>query len=505
MQRIAISGGAPVVITEVSGVDYLGASWASDGTILFGGIGGTGIYRVPATGGTPELVFPAEEGKIVYGPQLLPDGESLLFSETSNIGVELWDEAQIVVQSLRTGERTVVWQGRSDARYVPTGHLVFALGNGLLGVAFDADSLSVTGGAVPLAQGVRRAGLNGGADYGVSNDGTLVYLEGTGGSLARTLALVGRGGQAEFLDVPPRPYLSPRLSPDGRRLAVQTDETDGSSQIWTYDLSGETAIQRLTLEGNNYRPTWTPDGQRIAFASDRGGATSIYWQAADGSGLAERLTTAEEGTYHWPDSWSPDGNTLAFRLESNEAGGRPNTTANEMDIWAVSLDGGRPAEPEPIRATPQMQDLGAAFSPDGRWLAYASGTSAGLQFEIFVEPFPPTGERRLVSRDLGMIPLWSRNGRELFYRTVNQTGAAPQTLRKIDVTTDPSFTFATEETVAIGTFMSTGYYRSFDVTPDGERFLVVLPAERTEVDTPQPRFIVVQNWFEELRRLVPTN
>jgi Tol biopolymer transport system component len=350
-----------------------------------------------------------------------------------------------------------------------------------------------------MVEGVRAGWV---PQYAVSDSGTLVSVPGGVARSERTLALVDRNGAVKRLNVPPKQYLSPRLSPDGRRLAVQTDGPDGN-QIWTYDLSGETAIQRLTLESNNYRPTWAPDGDRISFASDRDGTMSIYWQAADGSGLAERLTTAEEGTYHWPDSWSPDGKTLAFRMEYNSAGIQ-NSGLNEMDIWTVPLDGGVPGEPEVFSArTYPFNEAGPAFSPDGRWLAYAGGDALTLDFEIYVEPFPQTGERRLVSRARGMMPLWSRDGQELFYRTVNQSGSDPQTLRKIQVSTTPAFTFTSEETVPIGEFMSFGYYRSFDVTPDGERFLVVLPPEQTNSDATQLQINIVQNWFEELKERVP--
>jgi serine/threonine-protein kinase len=495
--KVPVAGGTPVPISVASNA-LLGTSWGADGTIW--SAHADGIRRVSENGGDSELVI-ASEGVRFADPQLLPGGDWVLFT-AGRPGT--WDAAQIVAQSLGTGERKVLWEGGRAARYVETGHLVYAQGNSLFALLMDLESMTVSGGPVPLVEGVQgTVGSGHGANFGVSRRGTLVYLEDTGAAEAsRTLALVDRSGRTTILDVPLKSYLSPRLSPDGRRVAVQTDEVDGGSQIWTYDLSGATAMQRLTIDGNNSRPLWTPDGQRIAFASDRDGTTCIYWQAADGSGRAERLTTAPEGTYHFPDAWS--GTTLIFRQESND-GGAPNNVANQMDIWMVSLDGGTPGEPQVFRAAPPTQFMGGAVSPDGRWMAYASGLSADLQYQIYVEPFPATGERRLVSRELGIMPLWSRNGRELFYRTINQTGTAPQTLKKINVSTDPSFTFTSEEAVPIGRFMEFGYYRSFDVTPDGERFLVVLPPEQSELAPVEPRVDIVVNWFEELKRLAPAD
>ena len=295
-----------------------GVSWGSEDTIVYGQP--EGIMRVSANGGTPELVVPTEAPEQVHGPQMLPGGEWVLFTLTSASGPTRWDEAQILVQSLESGERKILWEGGSDVRYVPTGHLVYALEDVLFALPFDLASLEVSGGPVPVVEGVRRVRLpraqTATANYGFSDRGTLIYIPGAATALQmRVLALVDRNGLMERLNAPPKQYLSPRLSPDGQTLVVQSVE-NSENVIWVYDLTGDTAIQQLTFEGNNHRPVWTPDGQRITFSSDRDGTMSLYWMPADGSGVAERLTTAEEGTSHWMGSWSPDGELLVF----NEAG-----------------------------------------------------------------------------------------------------------------------------------------------------------------------------------------
>ena len=493
LKRIATSGGAPLVIAA-TGFPY-GGSWGPDDTILLGQT--DGILRVSADGGTPALVIPAEAGEQMDGPQLLPDGESVLFSVTASTGPMRWDEAQIVVQSLATGERTVVWEGGSAARYVPTGHLVYALRDGLYAIAFDLDSLTVSGGPVPMVADVQRAfgraniGFwTGTANFGVSAQGSLVYVSGTAGSGDRTLALVGRDGVVAPLGVPPAQYLSPRLSPDGETLVVQSVEAEGNV-LWTYDLSGDTQIQQLTFEGDNHRPVWTPDGQRITFASDREGPMSLYWVPADGSEPPERLTTAEAGTSHWAQSWSPDGQTLLFNVQRE--------LFTDWDIWSLSVTG---RETQRLYDTPGTIYTGAELSPDGQWLAYGAGPSAAV-VDVYVEPFPPTGARRRISQEGGLWPLWSRAGDRLFYRPTTAAGA---TLRSVDIVTQPAFAFSNEQTLPIEGFTVVGFYRGYDLTPDGERLVMVFPVDRTDGgEGARPQIIIVQNWFQELRRLVPTN
>ena len=487
-----MSGGVPVTLSDAE--RPFGVSWDSDDTILYGQ--SDGIMRVSANGGTPELVVPTEVPEQVDSPQMLPGGEWVLFTLTSASGAGRWDEAQIVVQSLESGERKIVWEGDSDARYVPTGHLVYALKDVLFALPFDLASLEVSGGPVPVVEEVQRATNPGGntasANYGFSDRGTLIYIPGTAAmGQMLVLALVDRNGLVDRLNVPPKEYLSPRLSPDGKTLVVQSVEASGNV-LWLYDLTGDTAIQQLTFEGNNSRPVWTPDSQRITFSSDRDGTMSLYWMPADGSGVPERLTTAEEGLSHLAWSWSPDGELLVFNVLR---GGQ-----TDSDIWKLSVDDGKT---QSLYDAPGTRYLGPEFSPNGEWLAYGSGPG-GPDIDIYVEPFPPTGARHRISQDGGYYPLWSPEGNELFYRPDAGTGV--RELRSVDVVTRPTFGFSNQQTLPIQGFNVVLGYRDYDMSPDGERLLMIFPADRPDGGEPvRPQINIVLNWFEELKRLVPTN
>ena len=493
--RMAISGGAPIVIA--SGLDApLGASWGTDNTILFGQP--KGIMRVSADGGTPELVIPAEEGERVDGPQLLPDGDSVLFSVTTAVGLDRWDQSQIVVQSLATAERTLVWQGGSDARYVPTGHLVYALEDGLFAVAFDVDRLEVSGGPVSMIDGVVRAvaGTQNSAtsNYGVSDQGTLVHVE-TGGigfaggpttSALRTLVWVDREGREEPLGAAPRPYSYPRLSPDGTRVAV--DSRDPESEIWVWDIARET-LTRLTFDpGFDRFPLWSPDGRRIAFSSQRDGSRgNLFWQAADGTGQAERLADERDSNSQvFPTSFSPDGTRLLVY-------GDPNNS-QEDDIGIVSLE----AE---VGVSPLVQttfdERNAEVSPGGRWLAYESAESG--QLEIYVRPFPDVDAgRSQVSTGGGMQPLWARDGRELFYRV-------GEAVMVVSIQAGSEFAAGSPALVFEEPYLVGPGGRAYDIAPDGRRFLMLKEEASGDSLGVQPdRLVVVENWFEELRQRVPT-
>jgi serine/threonine-protein kinase len=479
IKRIALRGGAPVVIAKVA-TNPFGMSWNTDDTILFAQP--EGILRVPATGGTPDLVIRSGEGEFFYGPQLLPDGESVLMSVADGSGTDRWDAARIVVQSLSSTERRVLIEGGSDARYLPTGHLIYALGDGLFAAAFDADRLTVIGRAVPLVQGVMRANATASANYGVSANGTLAYT--VGSAAARTLVWVDRRGREEPINIPSRAYVYAQLSPDGKLVAL--DSRDDENDIWIWDLARET-LQRLTFDpGLNRFPLWAPDGRHLAFSRQIEGTEEIYWQAADGSGTAVPLTMGSKVAMV-PDDFSPDGARLLYH-----------SSPPVEDIWMISVDG-PPTSGMPLLDGP-ANERGETVSPDGRWLAYESDESG--QWEIYVRPFPgvDTG-RRQISTDGGTRPRWSRDGRELFYFVARADAGA---LMAVAVERGSNFAFGRPEMLFQGNYPAQNSGRQlYDLSLDGQRFLMIRNA--AEAGSAPPHIVVVENWTEELKRLVPTN
>ena len=313
LQRVSILGGPPVELAEVP-QPAVGGSWGTDDQIIFGTVGG-GLLRVSGGGGEPETLttLDTEQGENGHlWPSIIPGREAVVF--VISTGPPL-TTGQLAVLDLNTGDVTRLGLAGVSPHYVSTGHLVYAAEDGSVrAVPFDASSLAVTGNPVPLVEGVAVKG-SGGANFSISDNGRLVYVPGAvaGGAGSFVLALIDRDGSAEPLDVPPQTYLGPRLSPDGTRLAVEVGGEDGSA-IFVYDMSGNTALRRLTQtsEGSNRFPLWTPDGERVTFVSERDGLRGIYWQSADGTDVAEALFLADEDVSLLPTGWSPDGRTLAF-------------------------------------------------------------------------------------------------------------------------------------------------------------------------------------------------
>ena len=395
---------------------------------------------------------------------------------------------QIVVQSLSTGEREILIEGGADPRYLPTGHLLYMLGDGLFAVRFDLDDLTVSGGAVPLLQGVQRANIDGAANYGVSDDGTLIYVSGgvaTGGS--RTLVWVDRDGRQEPINVPRRFYQYAQLSPDGTRVALS--DADEELDTWIWDLERET-LQRLTFDPEaNYAPVWSPDGQRVAFSQDVNEIQEIFWQAADGAGIAEQLTEGS-ATNMRPTDLTPDGTTLLYMSA---------VQGEQSDIWIVPVEGPATAG-TPLLAT-SADERSPSVSPDGQWLAYQSNESS--RYEIYVRPFPDVNTQRVqVSTGGGESPVWSRDGTELFYY-VDGPSATPDAVMAVSVEPGPVFTPGVPEMLFQGSYPDPGPNGSFfDVSSDGQQFLMISTEEASN-DSERPRIIIVQNWFEELNRLAP--
>ncbi len=479
LKKIAVSGGGAVILCAAT--NPFGASWTPDNTILFGQR--AGIMRVSANGGTPALIIQAGESEQMYGPQLLPDGASVLFSVTREMGPSRWDQAQVVAQSLSSGKRSVVVQGGSDARYLPTGHVLYALGDGLYGVAFDADRLKVTGGAAPLVQGVQRpVGVNAaGSNYAVSEQGTVVYLT-RGSSSLRSLVWMNRNGAAAgpISSMPPGTYQDPRVSPDGGRVLV-TQEDD----IWIYDVATGRS-SRLTRDGSSLMGVWDPTGSQIAYSSARKGNLEAWVEPSDGSGPPRQLTNLG-GQVH-VDSWSPDGRTLTIHHHPPDG---------PVSIFMLPMD---TPDPKPrVFLKGDFNAEGASLSRDGRYVAYQADATG--QREIYIRPYSNPGGQVTVSVGGGREPVWANNG-DLFYRSL--TG---ERMFAVSVTTKPAL--KVERPVEL---FQRPYYISptgsprpqYDVSPDGQRFLLLASVSGTNASAARPRMVVVQNWFDELKRLVPT-
>jgi Tol biopolymer transport system component len=325
-------------------------------------------------------------------------------------------------------------------------------------------------------EGVLQSGFSGSAQYSVSATGSLAYVSGGVQSAQCSLVWVGLNAAEQLVAAPAHAYVNPRLSPDGRRIAMVITESE--SQIWQYDLTRET-LTRLTFEGDvNTTPLWTPDGKRIAFNSNKEGPLNIFWQLADGSGGLERLTTGEYPQA--PSSWSPDGQLLAF-IEVNPTTG--------VDIWVLRLSD---RKAQPFLRTP-FNETTPRFSPDSHWLAYISDESG--RFEVYVQPYPGPGGKWQISTEGGTEPIWNPNGRELFYRSSDKIMA-------VEITTQPSFSAGKSKAVVEGPYLPTpATLSNYDVSPDGQRFLMLKPSESAEAAPTQIN--VVLNWFEELKQKVP--
>ncbi|MBI4474811.1 MAG: serine/threonine-protein kinase [Acidobacteria bacterium] len=469
IKKVALSGGVPVTVCDAQRA-LVGASWAGD-TIIFSSDINTGLMQVSAAGGEPKvLTRPArDKGEVGhFWPHVLPGGKSIAFSVISEEGLH------IAVLSLATGQWRRLIAGRQP-RYLSTGHLLFAQADSLFAVPFDINRLELTGAPVPLIENLSNGVLFGEpiVYFTVSINGSLAYVPNA--ISKEQLVWVDRVGKITAVrDEPAFEYIYPRLSPDGRSLAVGSN----SAQIWIYDLERGTR-SRLTRGGANYLPTWTPDGKRIAFASWVGGTSEILWRASDLSDQQAPVFVREHREYPaGPFAWSSDGRSLVF-LEEN-----PTSLA---DIKVMSVNG----TSSEIIATP-AEDKNAHLSPDSRWIAYSSNEIG--QFEVYVRPFGRAGGAITVSTNGGDDPLWSPKGDELFYIEGNN-------LMSVPVRIQPTFTIGIPRKLMEWKFPS-GYCcgRNYDITPDGQRFITSAPVE---AQAGRVQINVVLNWFEELQRRVP--
>ena len=476
IKKVSITGAAPVTLASTE--RPWSASWPSNDAIILGN--GTRkenrgiVLRLPATGGEPEVLVPPEREKSFFGSQILPGGEYVLLTVRTT---GPWVNAQIVAHHSKTGEQQVLIEGGTDARYVPTGHLVYAVEGTLLAVPFDRTRLEVTGGAVPVVEDLFTVfGIAGAAPFAFADNGTFAYVSESFAGEKKSLVWVDREGNGTPFGDRGRAYQRPRLSPDGKKIAFMVG-LSGSDDSWTYDIERE-VLTRFTFEGG-VRPIWTPEGDRIVFTSNRHGFFDIFWKPLDGPGELAQLT---EGAYRVPASFSPNGDVLVFRQQGSAG----------WDIGMLRLDE-RNTEATML-LDESFNELQPAVSPDGRWLAYTSDESG--RFEVFVQSFPELRGKKQVSSGGGREPVWKRDGTELFYREGDKMMSVATTLAPDLFLGRPELLF--ESSYSNSPF---GSATNYDIAEDG-RFLMV-QSEDDEAEEPM-RINVVLNWFEELKARVPT-
>jgi serine/threonine-protein kinase len=461
LKKVSLAGGPPLTIVDAT--QLRGATWTEDDFIVFSRSPERALLKVSASGGTPESISTTDRGGDGHQwPEALPGGRAVIFTEmvfgTQNVGIS--------ALSLETGEIKPLRQGATHARYVDTGHLLYGtLEGSLLAVPFDPTRLEITGTQVSILENLMVRD-NGSAEFSVSRNGSLVYLSGAARAQA-IMVLVDRQGEERSLREGIRGPITPRFSPDGTQIAMTTAEP-GNRDVWVYDIESGT-FSRLSFEGQNFYPEWSPDGSRVLFSSLRAGSRDLYWRRADGSGTAERLYSA--ATEVWEGILSRDGNWLAFREIKPETG---------RDIMVLPLQDER--QPQPFVQT-SFDERSIALSPDDRWLAYVSNESGND--EVYVRAFPEPSGRWLISEGGGREPLWSRDGRELFYRNGNK-------LISVAVETDPVFGKGSQEVVLEGTYNPIDNKANYDIHPDGEHFVLFKRPEAAAGLT------IVLNWFEEL-------
>jgi Tol biopolymer transport system component len=448
-----------------------------------------GLWRVSGDGGSTTRFTTPDPTKSEYShrlPHVLPDGDTVIFTITNHF-LPNWDEARLAIGSVATGRYRDLITG-ADGQYINSGHVVFVRSGALMAAPFDPTRRQLVGGPLTLISDVMQAANmdnslddTGSGQFALSQSGSLVFLH--GGIVPdrpSDLFVVDRHGTGTLLSIPPRPYVAPLLSPDGSRLVLRTLGVDRN--LWVYDL-GRRTVTRATTEGRNGRAIWTPDGKRITYAgSTATGNDNIFWIAADGSGMPEQLTTSPH--FQAPSSWSPDGRILAFVEE---------TAPQKYAIFTLSIDGER--RPRLFRET-RFSDTYPEFSPDGRWLAFVSNDSG--RNEVYLQPFAGPGLRKQVSLEGGSAPMWSRNGRELFYARagVNELG-----LWVASVTNTATWSTSEPRLLFEGQYQAQPQTRGFDLSADGKQFYMPRFGQRLLMRPTQ--MVLVQNWSEELKQRVP--
>jgi Tol biopolymer transport system component/tRNA A-37 threonylcarbamoyl transferase component Bud32 len=482
IKKVPLAGGPTVTIAQTA---FKGGTWGSDDTIYFGN--GAGLMRVAASGGTPQKITTLNpksgETDQVY-PELLPGGKALLFT-VLNMEEPSFDEAEIAVVKLGTGERKILVKQGTDAHYVGSGHLVFMRAGVLMAVPFDADKLEIKGAPVPVLEKVLENPRIGAGQYATSKNGLLVYIPGGVTYGEHEMVFVDKTGNTKPLTLNKRPYEDFTISPDGKYLAITIEGP--VTNTWIHDIARDTET-RFNFGIENRDPTWTPDGKRIAYGGYKDGKYAIFWQPLDGSAPEEPLLLKDNSVDAW--FFSPDGSTLLYADWKFEGA---------MNIGALPLHDLQHAK----TIFPSKYNVEwAVLSPDGKWIAYDSDESE--RPEVYVAPYPALEPRERISTDGGLHPLWAPDGRKLYYRMGTTAEDMEQRflgqksrVMAVSIETKPTLKVGQPRLLFEGPYFESGH--DIAVTPDGKGFILI-----RENDTTGPKQIeVVVNWPEELKQRAP--
>jgi serine/threonine-protein kinase len=487
LKKVALNGGAPVTLAEA--FNPRGASWGEDGTIVAALNNTTGLYRIDASGGSaPQPLTQLRGGELTHRwPQVLPGGRAVLFTASTNLSD--YESASVEMLTLKTGERRVLQAGGYFGRYTADGHLLYVHGGALFAVSLNNLADKPQGGPVQVLDDVASNSTSAAGQFDVSRTGIFVYRSGK--SLPETWTVAAWDASGARKSQPQlsksAPYFMPRFSPDGRHLALAIEEAKGLD-LYSYDLQSD-VLSRLTFSGQQtFSPVWMPDGKHIVFQSIRSSGDALLWIRSDGSGEAQTLL--EGKALVRPNSISPDGRRVAYQQNNN----------GNFDIWILPLDLTDPdhpkaGQPEPFAQTKANETL-PAFSPDGRWMAFASDESGA--YEVYVRPFPETaaGGKWQISPNGGGVPVWSRDGKSLFFHNPeNRIMVTAYTAKGGSFEAGKPRVWSPQQ-LATPTGSDTTNY---DMAPDGKTVegLVAPPAEETKVST---HVTFLLNFFDELRR-----
>jgi serine/threonine-protein kinase len=470
LQKVAVSGGSPVTICELSGTAFYGGDWGEGNTIVFVPDVNGGLWSVSANGGTPQPILKTDAARDMVSfsdPQVLPAAKGVLFTLASAHASSV-DDLDVAVLAPGSSVPRILIPGGYNPRYVPSGQIIYSRDGALLSVGFDLSALAVTGTPVSVVTGLEKTW--GGSNYSLSNNGTLVYEPDTGRKNGRVFAMVDFKGNVQPVPIAPANFDEFSVSPDGRFLAGRVFSI--IDDIWVYNLASGMPL-RLTFGSlDKVFPQWTPDGKRIAYGTRTG---KIFWQPSDGTGQSEELTRGDNPRY--PISFSPDGRLMAF-VEVHPS--------RREDIWLMPLDGNR--QPQELLAT-DAREADATFSPDGHWLAYVSDETG--RDEIFIRPIGASGGRKQLSSEGGTHPVWTENGRELFFMKGDQ-------LAKISLDGQGNSAGHDQVLFPVPKFEDKQIdpRSAFAIMPDGQHFIF----EYGNTSSSTTHYNVVLNWFTELEQ-----